>query len=53
MGIANELAPATSMFSGGAGVVASYAWILFVVVAVVLVVGVIVIINMFRKKKTQ
>lgn len=53
MGIGSEFAPATEMFSGGFGSIASYAWVLFVVVGVVIVIGIIIIANMFRKKKTQ
>lgn len=50
----NAFAPAGNVFSGGLlAKVMSYAWLLFPVVIVAVIIGVVIIIKTIRKKKTQ
>jgi flagellar basal body-associated protein FliL len=53
MAISDSLEPATNILGGGIGNIASYAWVFFAVVIVVVIVGAFIIFRMFRKKKTQ
>lgn len=53
MGIGDQLAPATDILGGGLGGIASYAWVLFVVVIIAVIIGIIVLLKLFRKKGSQ
>lgn len=53
MGIGDVLAPAGEMFGGAITRAMSYAWVLFPIVILVIVVSVIILIKYWKKKKTQ
>ncbi len=53
MGIGNELAPATSMFSGSLGRMATYAWVLIPMVIIAILILSVVFIKKIRNKKEQ
>ncbi len=53
MGVGSELAPVTGMFSSTIPKIMSYAWVLFPVVIIALIIGGIVIFKLFKKKDSQ
>jgi len=53
MGIGDTLQPATNVLGGGLGNIASYAWVLFPIVIIAIIVGGIILYKLFRKKGSQ
>lgn len=53
MAISEVLAPAGNMLKGGVGGIMKYAWVLFPIVIIIIVVGIVYIIKTTKAKKTQ
>ena len=53
MGVGDVLAPATSMFGNAIGGAAKYAWVLWIVIPIFVMVAVVFFIKMIKQKKAQ